>query len=101
MKNIWGFHKEHTILSLYMMQTAWLISHFHISVLFQPSKDFIIRGSLCHCECLYGDKMHGLSLTATVMTMECRIVIVLLSLLKTVDVDLKCIVVGDETEGKK
>lgn len=45
--------------------------------------------------------MHGLSLTATVMTMECRIVIVLLSLLKTVDVDLKCIVVGDETEKKK
>lgn len=57
-----------------------------------------MRGSRYHREHLSGDKTHQLSLTLTVMTMECRIVTVVLSLLKPVDVEIKCITLGDETE---
>lgn len=74
---------------------------FYYLFYFNPVRTFIIRGSQCHGDCLYGDTMHESSLMVAVMTMERRIVVVLLPLPKTLDVDLIWIVVADETEKSK
>lgn len=44
--------------------------------------------------------MHEMSSRTTVMTTECREVTVALSLLKTVHVDFRCVMAGDEAEKK-